>query len=395
MELVILADDFTGAGDSAGAFAAGREVLVVLSATDSGSLWDKHTLDVLAVDLDLREHPDLPAREKTEHAARHLGSISSGTRVFLKIDSTLRGPVAGLVAGALAGSGKNLAVIAPAFPEQGRLLLEGRVVVDGQPGASVTSVLGVPATALVGAKVAGSAEAVDNAVEHARMLGARRVVVDADSSECLQSVAAAWRDHPDWLLVGSGGLARQVAGPSVSRRGMHVPSVTGPVLVIAGSPTPVTAAQIDQLRGLGSVTTVTAGSAGIRGGAMACVAEAGLALAPPPRQPAHGLLVLRTPPVRERDAGESAQAIADTVDAWSRRLLPAAVILAGGATARKVCERLGAAGVRLLGELSPGVPIGRLVGGRWDQVLVVTKAGGFGTPTTLLDAVRSLGVLSS
>src|SRR5439155_5812416 len=103
----------------------------------------------------------------------------------------------------------------------------------------------------------------------------------------------------------------------------------------------------------------------------------------------------RTPRTSERDAGESAQAVAETVGEWSGSLRPGAVVLAGGATARKVCERLGAAGVRLSGELSPGVPIGRLVGGVWDQVLVVTKAGGFGSPNTLLDVVRSVGVLST
>ena len=51
--------------------------------------------------------------------------------------------------------------------------------------------------------------------------------------------------------------------------------------------------------------------------------------------------------------------------------------------------------MRLSGEFSPGVPIGRLVGGVWNDVLVVTKAGGFGTPNTLLDVVRALGVLSN
>ena len=35
-----------------------------------------------------------------------------------------------------------------------------------------------------------------------------------------------------------------------------------------------------------------------------------------------------------------------------------------------------------------------LHGGLWDGVRVVTKAGGFGTPETLLDVVRALGVSS-
>ena len=213
MQLLILADDFTGAGDAAAPFAAGRETLVVLSATDSRSLWETDAVDVLAVDLDLRECTDLEAQRQTEAAARGLCATAQDARVFLKIDSTLRGPIAGLVAGALSGSGKSVAVIAPAFPEQGRALHEGRVVVDGQPGASLTAALGMDGTALVGARFVSSAEDVERAVEHARMRGARRVVVDADTSDCLRSVASAWRRHADWLLVGSGGLARQVAGP--------------------------------------------------------------------------------------------------------------------------------------------------------------------------------------
>lgn len=378
MELVILADDFTGASDSAAPFGVGREVLLVLSATVSPWLWDRGGVDVLAVDLDLRECPDPVAQAKTEGVARQLGSTFPDARVFLKIDSTLRGPIAGLVAGALAGSGKDVAVIAPAFPEQGRFLHDGRVVVNGEAGTSLPVLLGSLGTALVGAEFAGSAEQVAQAVEHARVLGARRVVVDADSSECLRSVAAAWRQHEDWLLVGSGGLSRQVARSGVSGQVPELPGVTGVVLVIAGSPTSVTAAQIEHLRGIGTIVSLRAE-------------------APPPRLPAsaRAVLVLCTPTTSERDAGQSAQAIADTVAEWSGSVLPEAVVLAGGATARKVCERLGAAGVRFLGELSPGVPVGRLVGGVWDRVLVVTKAGGFGKPTTLLDVVRSVGVLST
>ena len=73
---------------------------------------------------------------------------------------------------------------------------------------------------------------------------------------------------------------------------------------------------------------------------------------------------------------------------------PAGLVLVGGQTARLVCRRLQAQGVRIEGELEPGVPYGRLIGGVWDGLPVVTKAGGFGGPDTLLDAVRALGVSS-
>ena len=121
-----------------------------------------------------------------------------------------------------------------------------------------------------------------------------------------------------------------------------------------------------------------------------------------PRRPSgsHSVLVLCTTAAMERDSGECARAVADAVAAWATEAAedsvfrPGAVVLAGGATARLVCERLGAHGVRLAGELQPGIPYGHLQGGLWDGVRVVTKAGGFGLPETLLDVVHALGVSS-
>jgi uncharacterized protein YgbK (DUF1537 family) len=106
------------------------------------------------------------------------------------------------------------------------------------------------------------------------------------------------------------------------------------------------------------------------------------------------VLVLCTPPTTERDSGEAARAVAAATAKWAATGSPGAVILAGGATARLVCQRLGAHGVRLHGELAPGIPVGCISGGVWDGVTVVTKAGGFGTPDTLVDVARALGVSS-
>jgi uncharacterized protein YgbK (DUF1537 family) len=282
------------------------------------------------------------------------------------------------VTGALVGGDRGIAVIAPAFPEQERLFRHGRVVVDGQPGASLTDALGMRATALLGADTARSADEVEAAVEHARMRGARHVVVDADGVDCLRSVAEAWHRHPtDWLLVGSAGLARQVAGGAHQPDLETLPSPRGPILVVAGSPAPPTQAQIERLRGRWPIVVVGNGS-------------------PVPSRPAgqNAVLILSTSPAAERDAGERATAVARAVATWAAKLRPSAVVLAGGATARLVCERLAAHGVRLTGELQPGIPHGYLQGGVWDGVRVVTKAGGFGRPDTLLDVVHALGVSS-
>jgi uncharacterized protein YgbK (DUF1537 family) len=272
-------------------------------------------VQVLAVDLNVREGGSAEARQAAESAARKLGTRA---RLFLKIDSTLRGPIGALVEGALDGSQHARAVVAPAFPEQGRLFHGGWLYIDGQRTQ---------------AHLAGA-------------LGEVAPRCDLDDGADLDAIAEAW---PARLLVGSGGLARRVAGPG---RAQALPTSEGPVLVVAGSPSQATQRQLEQL-------------------------------------PPH-LEVLRTPPTDERDAGEAAATLAQEVLGRTRAARPGLLVLTGGQTARIVCSQLGALGVHLLGEVLPGLPVGRLRGGVWDGLLVVTKAGGFGGPAALLDALRAL-----
>jgi uncharacterized protein YgbK (DUF1537 family) len=297
---------------------------------------------VLAIDLDVRDRSDAAARHALLSAA-HLGHAE---RVFVKIDSTLRGPLTGLIYGALDAFAREYAVVAPAFPEQGRHLRDGRLYVHGEPGASLRDVFGATDATVIRA----------SALSREGLSASRCLIIDAETSSDLRSVAEAVAEHPDWLLVGSAGLARQLAPP---HQRASAPATRGDVLVVAGSPTVVTREQLQRLDGLRNVTLLT------------------------------------TPPTDERDAGEAAAALADTVLSWSERHAPGAVVLTGGATARAVSHRLGATSLRLLGELEPGVPIGQLQAGIWHGVTVVTKAGGFGTRDTLLDVVRALGVSSA
>jgi uncharacterized protein YgbK (DUF1537 family) len=64
------------------------------------------------------------------------------------------------------------------------------------------------------------------------------------------------------------------------------------------------------------------------------------------------------------------------------------LVLTGGATAVGVARRLGDSGIRLEGEVETGVPMGTMIGPR--PYPVITKAGGFGGPDTLVGAVEAL-----
>jgi D-threonate/D-erythronate kinase len=283
------------------------------------SAWPEHT-EVLAVDLDVRERSD----DDAVAAMHRIGHLASNARVLVKIDSTLRGPVRGLIDGALAGFARDSAIIAPGFPEQGRTYKDGRLYVADNPGANLYDILG-----------------------H----NPRYCVLDDPRD-------AARAAHPGSLLVGSAGLARQLAPPHAAAT-VEWAAGDGPVLVVAGSPTSVTRQQLECLPA------------------------------------ATDLVVFATPQAETRDAGEAAAALAERVAEWAQVRTPRAVVLTGGATARAVAHRLGSTSLRILGELQPGIPLARLEDGIWHGIPAVTKAGGFGTPQTLLDVARALGVSSS
>ena len=99
----------------------------------------------------VRAAADDVAAERTAAAVREL--LARGCdRLYVKIDSTMRGSVAGQLRGALAawaekhtGAG---AVLCPAFPDQGRTVVGGQVLVDGVPVAR-TAAAADPVTPIV------------------------------------------------------------------------------------------------------------------------------------------------------------------------------------------------------------------------------------------------------
>jgi uncharacterized protein YgbK (DUF1537 family) len=74
----------------------------------------------------------------------------------------------------------------------------------------------------------------------------------------------------------------------------------------------------------------------------------------------------------------------------ARDARPGGLLLCGGDIAVAACSALGASGIELQGEVEPGVPWGRLVGGELADLAAVTKAGGFGKAQTFARAIRFL-----
>ena len=66
------------------------------------------------------------------------------------------------------------------------------------------------------------------------------------------------------------------------------------------------------------------------------------------------------------------------------------LFLSGGDVARAVCGEDGIQGLRILGDLQPGVIVGEVVGTHHRGLRVITKAGGFGNDEAMEQAIRHL-----
>ena len=385
-EISVIADDLTGAADTGVQLVrAGYRTAVYFRPT--GVLDD---LDAVAFDTDSRTMPAGFAAKRVIEAAH----AARGSRiVYKKLDSTLRGNVAAELAAALNAARRDRAVVAPAFPAAGRTTAGGTQLVHGVP-VSETEMRNDPDTPVLEAHIPtlladafssvdtlGTAELANP--EHVRraLEGNECVVADAQSDADLEALVRAVPDPGRVLWSGSAGLALALGnvypGPHAGEAGV-LGKGAGPVLVVIGSLSAVAREQLRRLVEEYGEMAVPVGTVALER-AVAAVREAlaGRACA-----------VVHSPGERSAAGGAVLEPLAEVATRLSEKGLFKGLVLTGGATAVGVARRLGASGIRLRGEVETGVPIGALIGPR--EYPVVTKAGGFGEPDTLVKAVEAL-----
>lgn len=341
MTLRLLADDLTGAVDTAAAFCGAGPLPVLLTPPTQapGS--------AMALDLACRDG-DVAAAVAATMAAAPL--LVGANLAFLKIDSLLRGHWAAMLAALWRGGGFRHCVLAPAFPEQGRVTRGGHQIVRDAAGAWQT----LPCT--LGASLA--AAGVGDIQVH-----------DAASAADLRAIVTKGRMMTGPLLwCGTAGLAHALADqptPPV------LAPLRRPVLAVIGSHHPLTQGQV---RHLSEVTGLMPRRA------HGTAAEAVLLDADLQR----GAAILTA----DIAAGTARDQAAREIAAMLRMLLPAiappaTLIVTGGETLRALCQALAVATLEVDSAFAPGIPCGRLVGGAWDGVRFLSKSGAFGTPDLL------------
>lgn len=341
--LLIIADDLTGALDSAVAFANRGLLTVVARSPQYLAAAFRQQADIVAVSTGSRELTAIEARERMLEVisvASEFG-MNRAPLVFKKVDSRLKGNVAVEVDILAAWLAVTRVVVCPAVPEQGRFVVNG--VLQGRGIAlpfPVASILSVNSNHAVCTPDGTDKAALD------------RIIEDIQSED---------------LLVGAAGAALSLASKLAPEAPMMKPiHLTSPALFVIGSRDPITLEQAHHLRELKQVQWVPAPNGS-------------------PKQKIKKTGVVTVLQLTSAETSVSRKEAANTFASAASRLLAhgqKSLLCCGGETADAILTAMGVGTVRLLGQVTDGVPVGLVRYGDVDFIFA-TKSGGFGSPDCL------------
>jgi uncharacterized protein YgbK (DUF1537 family) len=415
VELLVLADDFTGALDTGVQFAQQSIPTLVSTRIQQLDQGEAEDFSVFVLDMESRHVPPNEAKTivmKAVELALHRGVRS----FYKKTDSTLRGNIGIELAALLEATGGSSLAFVPAYPRNGRTTVAGRQYVDGVPvhlsiysrdhqnpvcSSYVPDIIAVQTPMPV--QVVECSESMKFELPEA---GGRRIIVfDARTDEDLRSIANLLKRHGlVRVTAGCAGFAEYLPTTlGLTRGAVSELDCPAQLLIICGSTNPVSLEQIEaaarcgverivlqpeQLLGKGGIKvqarrllfervqrTVAAGSD--------VILQTARGAEEIPRFQAyfreHGIQSHAVPRLVARAVGD----LIGKILRFHGRLTP---VVFGGDTAVGIMEALGFPKVLPIEQIAQGVVLSRLVGDCLDMPLI-TKAGGFG-PLTIIREIQ-------
>jgi uncharacterized protein YgbK (DUF1537 family) len=421
---LLIADDLTGGADSGAQFAKrGLRTLLVSLGEDTRIDFSKYPhSDVLAVNTDSRGLSREKAFLRVSHLLKNYDAKLFPI-IYKKIDSTLRGNIGYEIDAILKETDTPMCFLAPSYPEQNRTLVDGIMRVGGNPLAltevardtaspvresRVSKLLQHQSRNSIGwiglSRVGSGFERLKKAVEVERKKGNKIIIFDAVSREDLRNIAGvAFSVDGKPLFAGSAGLAEEVAKKLTTSKARASRKIKPfkHILIVSGTASSVTHQQLKQVEKRNIPFFQLPPSLILGDDAKAEKGRKELS-----RKIANFLLqgihVLKTPPemLHSEDSNEPpihlkiAKTLASVallaLEASKIKPADVALILTGGETTQHVINGLETEGIEIEGELLEGIVKGHLLGGNWDGLTVITKAGAFGKENALEKIVKNL-----
>jgi D-threonate/D-erythronate kinase len=453
----ILADDLTGAMDAGlQVRGAGGRVLVLIRPECGGSV-DRFDVnykiyDAVVLDTESRNQRPETARQLVKAALEIIDSAGLDL-IYKKIDSTMRGNIGWEL---MELDPEIPVVLCPALPCVGRTVGDGILKVDGVPVAETEmsrdslspvrhSRVGEILHEQVSLRIVELSLEILQGTEkplaipsvQADRPGPIVILADAQTEADLEAIAGisvtANTTEPNphekapaggVVFAGSAGLLRPVWERHTQRSDREAHDEAGkvrgqsestaPVLFLCGSPSEVTAGQINEHLwefpetamltlnlescvspdGIKRHTAEAADEAAscLRAGRDVILRSTGLSRDELARRFPENPDVSSTRP--KPSLKELSERILVCLELICRTVLSQTAVsglyLTGGDTALRACRAVDAQGIEICGSVEPYVPFGRLYGGVLDGLPVVTKAGGFGGKTVMAAAAACL-----
>jgi uncharacterized protein YgbK (DUF1537 family) len=428
--LAIIADDLTSATDCGiHVTRRGVDILVILGEYKSNPYTQRAS--AVSVDTDTRSTSVNEAYSTVKEVALRI-QADGYENVYKSVDSTLRGNIGVEIDAVMDVYDFDFSVVAPAFPHYGRKTVNGRQFLKGVPLTqtefasdpknpvkedNIVKLISSQSKRKVGlVKLDTLRRGLTTVSEEIALLRDKDVeiiVFDAQVEEDLNKIVhVISKMNHRVLWVGSTGLSRYVPklltyahSKARNEKTTRIPSSSiNPSMLVSGSTSETTKRQLGILTQFG-IFAVEMNPFEIISGDRAenefercrsLLVDAlkkgnDVALHVPTSRKNVAITMLKGQEMKLNET-EVTMKILDALAEITKRVVesfkPCGLILTGGDTAKRVCEQLGGIAIKLLEEIEPGIPMGYLFGGT--ELLVITKAGDFGTPYAFANAIKAL-----
>ncbi|MBB5336952.1 four-carbon acid sugar kinase family protein [Pectinatus brassicae] len=419
--LAVIADDLTGANDTAVQFAKKNMSSYVKLNIDK---LEDNDSDVLIIDSDSRDLSAEQAYKKVKNISEKIYKQNISC-VYKKIDSTLRGNIGAEIKAVADVFLPEIVIVAPAYPSNGRITVGGYHLLDGML-LEYTEIAHAPKTPVdksyipciirqqVDRKIGvlelktinkGLAE-VRTQIKKFIKQETNWIVCDAAKESDLQLVTEAIKEYQNILWVGSAGLAGYLNDfyNWIGTAHIDIAERSGSVLIVAGSISHITQRQIKYLMANKNIKTIKVDIAQIfidkkqeeiklvqlMNKYMSCKMDVLLTAATDDTDVAKAAWLGKQYDVSLKEVSEKTACFIAEITAKLNLEQLAGMVLTGGDTAVHICRAINADAIQIINEIDTGVPLGILYGENIEPIFVVTKAGAFGKGDIFVQAIDAI-----
>ena len=407
MDIVVIADDLTGANDTAIQFY--KKGLTVDVAFASQRVKESNTSDVLVINTDSRSLMIENAQESIWAIGEKLNLAKK--QIYKKVDSTLRGNIGAELEACLFVSDRNVVIFCPALPSANRIVKDGVCFVDGKPLLE-TEFATDPKTLVISSnvnKIIANQTNIPVVIVNMELFSESEIIqqiknrqfnktifsFDAKNDDDLKKISQIIKkiDFPI-IASGSSGLAKYVFSKSLSDL---------PVLFVIGSMSKKINEQVELLRSEMVIDFISINAERLlvdQQYQLSLIKDMSLILLN------KNNLIIKTEGSSEVRGKidelcdkfsltrvELGERIGDSLSSLVVSLLNnidksiSGLFLTGGDIAMKVIKELKLSNYHIAGEIESGVPYGYFSDNDFSGIPIITKAGAFGSKYVLKNSL--------